>query len=192
VRRALTKFPKWAVWLLVVAAIHGLAVWALPRVIMHGAISRLVPASGTVKNEHVRVVYPPLTTAAARSIVLPSPDLAYALCVYDLSKGPVDVDAALDWPGYWSVALYADNTDNYLVRNDRMASTRPVHWRLALREDAGNVAATSLAATTEGRELVIAPSARGLLLMRVLVADRHREAAAAAQAQRSLHCVAAA
>lgn len=188
----LTRLRMFVLWLLLAATVHGLAVWALPRVVMRSAMSRLVPASGTVKNEHVRVVYPPLTTAAARSIVLPSPDLAYALCVYDLSKGPVDVDAALDWPGYWSVALYADNTDNYLVRNDRMASTRPVHWRLALREDAGNVAATSLAATTEGRELVIAPSARGLLLMRVLVADRHREAAAAAQAQRSLHCVAAA
>jgi hypothetical protein len=89
------------------------------------------------------------------------------------------------------VALYADNTDNYLVRNDRVASTRPVHWRLVLREDAGATAATALAAAAEGRELVFAPTARGLLLMRVLVADRHREAVAAAQAQRSLRCVAA-
>ena len=178
---------RWALWLLLVAAVHGLAVWALPRVIMRGAMSRLVPVNAAVADERVRVLYPPLTTAASRQIVLPSPDLAYALCVYDLSKGPVDVDAAPAWPGYWSVALYADNTDNYLVRNDVAARSRPVHWRLALSEESAALTTTSIAA---GRELVVAPSARGLLLMRVLVADRHHEAAAAAQAQRSLHCVA--
>lgn len=91
---------RWALWLLLVAAVHGLAVWALPRVIMRGAMSRLVPVNAAV------------------------------------------------------------------------------------------AAATSEAATASGRELVLAPSARGLLLMRVLVADRHREAMTAAQAQRSLHCVA--
>lgn len=188
---ALVRLRKYLLWLLLAAGIHGLAVWALPRVVMRGAMSRLVPANTAVKDERVRVFYPPLTTAAARQIVLPSPDLAYALCVYDLSRGPVDVDAALDWPGYWSVALYADNTDNYLVRNDRVAGARPVRWRLALREGADTAAATSRAAAAAGRELVLAPSARGLLLMRVLVADRQREAAAAAKAQRELRCVAA-
>ena len=187
---ARVRVLRWALWLLLVAAVHGLAVWALPRVIMRGAMSRLVPVNAAVADERVRVLYPPLTTAASRQIVLPSPDLAYALCVYDLSKGPVDVDAAPAWPGYWSVALYADNTDNYLVRNDVAARSRPVHWRLALSEEAAALTATSIAAMAAGRELVLAPSARGLLLMRVLVADRHGEAAAAAQAQRSLHCVA--
>jgi len=188
VNPARTRILRCALWLLLAGFVHGLAVWALPRVIMRGAMSRLVPVNAAVADEHVRVLYPPLTTAASRQIVLPSPDLAYALCVYDLRQGPVDVDAAPAWPGYWSVALYADNTDNYLVRNDRAASTRPVHWRLALAEKTG--AATADAATASGRELVLAPSARGLLLLRVLVADRHGEATAAAQAQRSLHCVA--
>ena len=187
----LVRLRKYLLWLLLAAAIHGLAVWALPRVVMRGAMSRLVPANNAVKDARVRVFYPPLTTATARQIVLPSPDLAYALCVYDLSAGPVDVDAALDWPGYWSVALYADNTDNYFVRNDRVAGARPVRWRLALHEGTDTAAATSRAAAAAGRELVWAPSARGLLLMRVLVADRHREAAAAAQAQGRLRCVAA-
>ncbi len=188
---ARARLRKFGLWLLLVVVVHGLAVWALPRVVMRAAMSRLVPATAAAQDERVRAVYPPLTTAAARQIVLPSPDLAYALCVYDLSQGPVDVDAALDWPGYWSVALYADNTDNYLVRHDRAARTQPVHWRLALHEDAGTAGATSLAAAAAGRELVLSPSARGLVLMRVLVADRQREAAAAAQAQRSLRCVAA-
>jgi uncharacterized membrane protein len=155
------------VWLLVVAAIHGFAVWALPRVIMYGAMSRLVPASGTVKNEHVRVVYPPLTTAAARSIVLPSPDLAYAMCVYDLSKGPVDVDAALDWPGYWSVALYADNTDNFYVLNDHQANGKPTTIMIIGKGQ-------TLPPQPEGTIVISAPTDHGLVLFRTLINDDAR------------------
>lgn len=187
-----------AAWLLLVAVFHALAVWALPRVVMHVAMARLTAATtsasatsdkanaatnAATNAARVRVVYPPLSTAASRVIVLPSPDLAYALCVYDLSKGPVNVDAAPEWPAYWSVALYAANTDNYLVRNDREASARPVHWRL-LPPDARP--ATPM---RDGREPIVAPAARGLVLMRVLVADRELQGAAVVRAQRALHCV---
>ncbi len=170
-------------WLLLAGATHALALWALPHVVMRAAMSRLVPATagdaeGATAEARVRTVYPPLATAALRVIVLPSPDLAYALCAYDLTQGPVDVDASPLWPAYWSVALYADNTDNYLVRSDRAAARQPVHWRLAL--DRG--------VATAGRELVLAPSARGLVLMRVLVADRASQSVAVAAAQRALRC----
>lgn len=182
-------------WLLLVLVIHGLAVWALPRVVMHLAMARLTAATSsasastetaagsTEDRARLRVVYPALSTAASRVIVLPSPDLAYALCVYDLSKGPVDIDAAPAWPSYWSVALYAANTDNYLVRNDRQAQQQPVHWRLQL-------AGTPQVPPAAGRETVVAPAARGLVLLRVLVADRERQEVTVARAQRALQCVA--
>ena len=185
------SFRSVVAWLWLVLAFHGLAVWALPRVVMHLAMTRLTAttssaatSSGSAEDTaRVRVVYPPLSTAASRVIVLPSPDLAYALCVYDLRKGPVDIDAAPDWPSYWSVALYAANTDNYLVRNDRQAQQRPVHWRLQL-------SATPHRLLPAGRETVVAPAARGLVLLRVLVADRERQAVTVARAQRALQCVA--
>ena len=178
---------RWLLWLLLAAGSHALALWLLPHAVMRMAMSRLVAAAPeappvAAPDATARrggALYPPLTTAASRLIVLPSPDLAYALCLYDLRDGPVDIDAQPDWPAYWSVALYADNTDNYLVRNDRIAASRPVHWRLALTK--GTPAA--------GRELVLAPSARGLVLMRVLVTDRASQAATVAQAQRALQCV---
>ena len=46
-------------------------------------------------------------------MVRPSPDLAYASCVYDLSKGPILVDVpATPGGGYVSVSVFAGNTDN--------------------------------------------------------------------------------
>jgi uncharacterized membrane protein len=170
-------------WLLLAGAVHALALWALPHVVMRAAMSRLVStaagdAEAATAEARVRAVYPPLATAASRVIVLPSPDLAYALCAYDLTQGPVDVDARPAWSAYWSVALYADNTDNYLVRSDLAAAKQPVHWRLSLASGV----------STAGRELIVAPSARGLVLMRVLVADRASQSVAVAEAQRALRC----
>lgn len=184
------------VWLALAMAIHALAVWAIPRVVMRMAMTRLAaaappaPAPATAlapatAAASVHAVYPPMSTATSRTIVLPSPDLAYALCVYDLSQGPVDIDAAPEWPLYWSVALYAANTDNYLVRNDQEARGRPVHWRLL---PPGTEPAQTL---PDGREPIVAPASRGLVLLRVLVADRERQAEAVARAQHALRCTTA-
>ena len=43
---------------------------------------------------------PPPLTAQSRGIVLPSPDLLYSVCVFDVSQGPVRVTANRDnFPG---------------------------------------------------------------------------------------------
>ena len=50
--------------------------------------------------------------AVARSV--------YSSCVYDLSAGDLVISGALPPEGhYWSLSLYAHNTDNYFVLNDR-------------------------------------------------------------------------
>jgi uncharacterized membrane protein len=59
-------------------------------------------------------------TPASRTIVRPSPDFAYSICAYDLSEGPVHISAA-PWGAYWSLSLYAANSDNYFVIDDREA-----------------------------------------------------------------------
>src|SRR5438105_7615311 len=59
-------------------------------------------------------------THRARQIVMPSPDLIYSSCVYDLSSGPLRIAGTLPPADhYWSLSLYAHNTDNYYVLNDR-------------------------------------------------------------------------
>lgn len=159
-------------------ATHLLAVWALPRVIM----ARLAGSASTAEKSGVYL--PPMTDHRQRRIVMPSPDLLYATCAFDLRERGLSIRAdprRAGHEGYWSIALYASNSDNFYVVNDRQAGDPPLH--LVLRR-AGD-AATPLPA---GATLVTSPSARGLLLMRVLVGDYARDAAVVEAARRTLRC----
>ena len=70
------------------------------------------------------------TTSASRAIVKPSPDLAYASCVYDLSDGPIVVEVPpTEGGGYVSVSVFAANTDNFAVV-DSLANPRGIRFVL--------------------------------------------------------------
>ena len=60
----------------------------------------------------------PRITEEARAIVRPAPDFAYSACAYDLGRGPLRLHVG-EWGQYWSLSLYADNSDNYFVLDDR-------------------------------------------------------------------------
>lgn len=99
---------------LVAVAAHVVAVHAMPRLLMNVAIERLSESGFNRWQVADRV------TPASRQIVRPSPDFAYSACVFDLSEGPVILNAA-PWNGYWSLSLYAANSDNFFVIDDREA-----------------------------------------------------------------------
>ena len=166
--------------LLTAAAVHLAAVWATPRLIMHKVMTTLtVPAVQPVRG----AVFPPAVDATSRRVVMPSPDLLYSLCVYDLSKGPLRITAQPALQTYWSVALYADNSDNFFVQNDRQTGKGAVD--LWLVSEGANAAAPPVPA---GSRVVVSPSRRGLLLMRVLTADYEAEKARIEPARRTLRC----
>lgn len=100
--------------LIVAAAAHLAAVHAAPRLLMNAAIERLSADGFNHWSFADRV------TPASRQIVRPSPDFAYSACAYDLSEGPVLL-AAAPWESYWSLSLYAANSDNFFVIDDREA-----------------------------------------------------------------------
>lgn len=104
------------VWAAIGVAIvtHLAVVHAAPRMLMNVAIERLGAAGVNQWQVSDRV------TAASRAIVRPSPDFAYSACVFDLSDGPV-VISATPWDAYWSLSLYAANSDNFFVIDDREA-----------------------------------------------------------------------
>lgn len=166
--------------LLAVAVLtHALAVWALPRLIMNRVLSRVTAEAQTPG----AVFFPPLTDHLQRRVVMPSPDLLYAGCAFDVSQRPLRIRADPKSPQYWSIALYASNSDNFFVINDRQAAGAPVD--LVLRTDSST---RPDAATAAGAREVIAPSSTGLLLMRVLVTDYEREKDTVEAARRSLRC----
>lgn len=165
-----------AAWLALAVAVHLLAVWAAPRLIMQRVLAQLPPAAPG------QAVLPPMTDHLQRRVVMPSPDLLYALCPFDLAAGPLRVradPAAAGVTGYWSVAVYAGNSDNVFVLNDRAAAGRPVDLLL---QHAGNAAAAGVVGA------VNVPTSRGLVLMRVLVDPSAGPAAPAEAARRSLRC----
>ncbi|MDZ4692172.1 DUF1254 domain-containing protein [Terricaulis sp.] len=111
----MTGWGKYVVGALIVAIVaHIVAIHAAPRLRMNIAIERL-SADG-----FNRWTFAERVTPASRQIVRPSPDFAYSACAYDLSEGPV-ILAAAPWDSYWSLSLYAANSDNFFVVDDREA-----------------------------------------------------------------------
>lgn len=166
------------VLLLVLAAtIHVLAVWAAPRWIM----SRLLDVMA--QTESGGVYLPPMTDASQRRVVMPSPDLLYAACQFDLSTRALRIRIDPGAVPLWSLALYASNSDNFFVLNDRDARGSPVDLLLltpALR--------SSLKSLPSGTRTVLAPDARGLLMVRLLVGNYELERESLEQARQSLRC----
>lgn len=156
---------------------HLLAVWALPRVIM----ARLAAVASP--QERAGVYLPPMTDHTQRRVVMPSPDLLYATCALDVAERPMRIRVDLRTPGYSSVALYASNSDNFFVLNDRQAGDAPVDLVLM-----GPKAYAQAPVIPPGVRTVTAPSARGLLLLRVLVADYASEKGVVEAARRTLRC----
>ena len=99
---------------LVAALVHLGSTWYLPRFLMNRAMDGLAAQAGG----HNQLFHAPPATADSRTIVRPSPDMLYSICVIDLSRGPVRVRALPSEP-YASVSVFAANSDNVFVMNDR-------------------------------------------------------------------------
>jgi uncharacterized membrane protein len=160
--------------------VHIAAVWAAPRlimqVLMHGPMAKTM-------NMQNQAAFPPPVTAASRTVVMPSPDLLYSVCVFDMTAGPVRISANPKLQSYWSIALYAANSDNFFVINDRKADGRPVD--LWLVSEAGTSDARPIPAAAQ---VVVSPSKTGFLLMRVLTGDYETEKTVIEPARRTLTC----
>lgn len=151
---------KWIAGALVIAAIvHAASLLLLPRIVMIRAMATLTRS--TTSNT---MIHQPRATWRSRSVVRPSPDLLYSICVYDLdaANGALRVSTH-DMPNtYWSVSLFDANTNNFYALNDRQAQTGSADFLLIAR-----------GATVPDARLpvVAAPTSRGIILFRTLVGD---------------------
>lgn len=93
---------------LIALSVHVLAVFFIPRLIMNRVID-------TVTGEGAQPYLPPPIDHTQRRIVMPSPDLLYAVCAYDLTDGPLHIKLQGSYPRYWSIALYNAKSDNFLT-----------------------------------------------------------------------------
>jgi uncharacterized membrane protein len=185
-------WQRWlALGLTVAVLAHLLTVWVLPRLIMREAMTRIgeetsLQARAQGAPSAVTGVYlPSPTDHTQRRIVMPSPDLLYATCALDLGAGPQRITAQVEHPRYWSVALYGANSDNFFVVNDRK-TTEPGQLDLWVVAPGTDRAALAVPA---GSTVVEAPSAKSLLLMRLLVSDDPADLESAQRARTSLRCL---
>lgn len=145
---------------LLAAATHLLVVWATPRIVMNAAMAKIGGDDeiNIIKNA-------PPATSKARTIVRPSPDLAYSACVLDLSKGSVRLRIPVTAP-YTSLSLYSSATDNYFVLDDRNVAGTDMDV-LVLGPDAERPAGISPEVT-----VVEAPAARGMAIVRRVIESK--------------------
>lgn len=141
--------------LAIAAIVHMAAVWAAPRLIMARTIARM-EAHGA----HNAAVRPPRPTETSHDVVLPSPDLLYTTCTFDLGERPLRITASVP-DTYWSVSFFAANTDNFFVLDDRQAGAPTVDLLL--------VGPGWHDAAPTGARIIEAPSRRGIVLFRTLV-----------------------
>jgi uncharacterized membrane protein len=158
---------------LLAALAYQAALVAAPRLMMSAALKRVERLGGANVLRH-----PPMATAEARTIVRPSPDLAYSSCVFDLSEGPILIEVAPVPAPYWSLSVFDARTDVAFVRNNRERGGAPIRIVLAL---AGQD-------VPAGVEAVRMDGARGIALIRILVESRDRFAAID-RARRASRCV---
>ena len=149
---------------------YNVAMAQFPRVLMGLAMHRV--AKGTGYNIMAAV---PLATDKARTIVRPSPDLAYSTCPFDLSDGPVLVEVAPVPAPYWSLSVFDEQTDAVYVRNNIEAGNQPI--RIAIAQEGQPVPDSMTAVRVKG--------STGIALIRILVQDRTQFAAIDAARKKS-------
>lgn len=153
-----------AIWLIGVGLIgvitaHAAAL-AFPGIVMKKAVSGLSAAYGAGPNEfgHSGPI-----TAENQRIVRPSPDLAYSICLYDVSAGPVEayVPKAAN---YLSVALYDMGTNNFYHINDSEMPAAGVKIVLGTEEQL-----STLAPAGSADNHAVVPTQTGLVLVRRVI-----------------------
>ncbi len=164
-------FPL-AIFILAAAAGHYAVMHWSADFIMSRAISKMATRGGWNAFLHA-----PPTRAEYQPVVRPSPDLLYSSCAVDLAGGPVEV-TAVPIPGHYSsISVFDAHTDVAFVRNDEQMAGQPMRVILALAGQ--NIPA--------GADVVRLPSARAIVLQRVLLADP-AEAAAVDPIRKQARC----
>jgi uncharacterized membrane protein len=144
---------------LTAAILHIVATLAAPRLVGSTPFAKLSPIAPLHKFE----VLPPVSPQS-QPLMFMSPDVRYAICRYDTSKGPVNVSVRLPGRG-WSLNVYTPEGDNFYTALGQEGQTSDIALQLTpiadrflglTPEARGKVAeATSTLSLATGRGMVI-------------------------------------
>jgi len=155
-------------WIILTTALTVLfsliGLWYLPHFLTARAVKRIYERrkTGVPINQ---MTYGVLRNAGTDIVVRDNPDTVTSLAVYDLSDRPLRVKCVIPpRDNYWSVSFFDWNTDNYRVINDRVARAKEF--------DVVLIKPGTQYQKRGDEEVIVAPSTRGIVLIRMIVADR--------------------
>ena len=162
------KFLPWIVFTLALAALlHFIGIWYLPQYLTAQAVKRIYARRqmGVPVNT---MTYGVLRVAGTDTVVRDNPDTVTSLAVYDISVRPLRVKCVIPpQDNYWSISFFDWNTDNYHVVNDCTAKAK--EFELVLVKPGTQYQKHG------NEEVLVAPSARGIALIRMIVTDRNNK-----------------
>ena len=161
-------------------AVHVVTLFTLPHFVMAQALGKISQDGGYNAVRHIA-----RADEHSRAVVRPSPDLLYSTCPFDLSKGPLRVQATVPPGTYWSVSVFDANTNNIFVVNDRQAKDGKVDFVVLPPISAISGGSATTFATPPNA--IRSPSTKGLVLFRTLINDEARFAVIDA-ARRKVTC----
>lgn len=149
--------------LVLAGLVHVAAVLLIPRLGERDAVSRL---TDTLSADHSEL----LTSTAEGGRWLPSPDpaVSVAACAYNLDEGPVRV-AARTGALFQSVSLHAKGGSVFFAVTDRAATRGALDLVVMTREQLDAVQAEEEEETSRDVRIV-SPTAKGMVVVRVLAA----------------------
>lgn len=111
--------------------------------------------------------------------------LVHAVCVYDLSRGPLRVTALIP-RSYWSISIYSASGDNFYTFNDRQADVERLELILKPAEAAPvDEEAIETQAPAGDTLEVFPPDDRGVIVFRALAGEAPERAGVEAFLARS-------
>jgi uncharacterized membrane protein len=150
----------WIVFTLALATIlHYIALAFVPRIMMKRTVAGLQRLLGG--DGWNRMSYGGLSGGRKR-VARTSPDVASTFGTYNVAPAPLRIQ--VDVPSgdsYWSLALYAWNTQNFYVVNDRTAPS-PTFTLVVVPRGSHHQPAP-------GEHVVIAPTPRGMIVQRMIL-----------------------
>ena len=154
---------RWLLWMIGGAVLGGIVhlatVLILPRTATQDAYARLAPIAPVNS-----VVALPAPTPEKAVMPFMDPAFASAICLYDLSLGPLKLTVPVS-PAYTSVSFYTRNNVAYYAINDRAAGRRVIELDLMTTQQRAELPDDE-EVTAADRLIVESPTSTGLILIR--------------------------
>ena len=137
---------------------HMATLYMTPEIIMKKTMEKMIDRG---VNLHAFALSP-RATPDTQSVVRPSPDLAYSICLFDFEKisGPIKIIAA-PWDNYASISFFDARTNNFATvsNNSTMSEIYLLPPERQGSEDEN---------AEKSGDRIIAPTKRGIILLRRL------------------------